>query len=289
MAGRCISSAFLLFVVLSGTARAELSSEEKEMVKRLTSVGLNTYSQKSFSQSTGVRSHTTVDSDGSSVIYGVAIAQVLARVSKPKSVDFYGKVKLSQFSLPGEGTMEDGAEVVVVGDNVWAKKQGETSWTEPDFDDDDNEDLLDAFNSFKEESIGVETMKYFSAENVERIELTKAPTKAESCYRILPTREFLFEDADDFFRQAVEHGQYHTTACVDDTTGFLSSLSFSLEAKDFSVTDDGDQLQVKHTTVDLKRTYSKFGEPVDFPDVSSPTATRANFPRHHLKSTFFSS
>ncbi|GMH37801.1 hypothetical protein BSKO_05674 [Bryopsis sp. KO-2023] len=132
-------------------------------------------------------------------------------------------------------------------------------------------------------------MKYFSAENVERIELTKAPTKTESCYRILPTRELMFEDSTDFLRQVIEHGQYHITACVDDTTGFLSSMHAFLEAKDFSATERGELFQVKHTIGDSKTTYSKFGEPVDFPDVSSPTATRANFPQggsdelHHVR------
>ncbi|GMH37626.1 hypothetical protein BSKO_05508 [Bryopsis sp. KO-2023] len=159
MAGRSLSLAFLLFVVLSGAARAELSSMEKEMVPRLHTAAIDTYSQKSFSVSTRA-----------------TIYRYLYR-------------RDNIFKVSGKGLLQDGAEVVVIGDKTWARREGEKSWTELDLDDEDSSDLLADLDIFENDANGgqVDAKAIAAAQAEVKNDIAEAVAKAVSIVESVAT------------------------------------------------------------------------------------------------------
>ncbi|GMH37800.1 hypothetical protein BSKO_05673 [Bryopsis sp. KO-2023] len=277
MARRSLLSAFLLFVVLSGTAQAKLSAKEEKMVKDLRGAARTTYLVKSFS----VHKATTTSTDMYLSVLDLPLSsvtteeQVTVRLRKPGSIDFYGKVSKVETDPFGGAPTKSGAEEVLVGYVWWARRQGETSWTEPDFDDKDNSDLLGYSSSFKEDATGMEVLDSLYASKIESIESIEAPTNRESCYKIVPTRKALLEDVggDDFLERMIVHGKYSGNICVDKETGFLSTTALSMVTGGFTAKMEDFEVRLKRMDYKSKTTFSKFGEPVDLPDVSSPTAT----------------
>ncbi|GMH37799.1 hypothetical protein BSKO_05672 [Bryopsis sp. KO-2023] len=268
MAGRSLLSAFLLFVVLSCTAHAKLSRKETKIVTSLRSAAVSTYEQDSFSVQTHSQSKTTLSLFGFAFTQESEEEQETVRVARGGDrVDFYGTIRKTE-TMPFTGSTSTTVEEVVIGDEWWAKQDGSAGWTQPDPEDPDNEELVDDREYFQDDATGSELMKALITGNIASVE-----SIGDSCYNVVPTKEALLEDAgsDEFGRKMVEEGEVSGSVCVDSDTGLLASVDISVVAGEFSVEVEGHETTVQNVDVKSKTTFSKFGEPVDFPDTSPPT------------------
>ena len=107
------------------------------------------------------------------------------------------------------------------------------------------------------------------------IEAIDSTVDGASCFKAVPTKKTILDSSgdDDFGKAMVsaDGAELYAEACIDDDTGLMVTCDVYIKSGGFDVEAEGFSATVKAVSFDEKTAYSKFGEPVEFPDVSPPS------------------